>query len=75
MSDKPSLALLFDVRVESCRSCSNSFGASAEVWGQGGRAESENSVHRPDQFLSVSRTDQSYLRRSSRDPSPGSSPS
>jgi len=35
MSDKPSLALLFDVRAESCRSCSNSFGASDKVWGQG----------------------------------------
>lgn len=35
ISDKPSFALLFDVRVESSRSFCNKFGASGEEWGQG----------------------------------------
>ena len=35
MSDRPSFALLFEVRVESCRSCCNSFGASGDGQGQG----------------------------------------
>jgi len=51
MSESPSFALLFDVRVESCRSCSNSFGASNDVWGQGGRAEPKDAVYLLDQLL------------------------
>jgi len=51
MSERPSFALLFDLRAESCRSCSNSFGASDDVRGQGGRAEQKDDVYLSDQLL------------------------
>ena len=73
MSDRPAFALLFDVRAESCKSRSNSFGASEKTWSQSRKEGC--STHLPDQFPSASRIRQSYPQLLSRDPSLRSSPS